>query len=170
MLYERTALSKKPDETVRHELEHLRESDRMTPDLIFKDPYFLDFLGLNDRYLEKDLEDTILREMENFLLELGNGFAFLARQKRIQIDDDDFYIDLLFLHRAYPGRADEQILPFALIFAGMTWGKDYRFGVRHADVPYRLPLSIALRKVPGKKERYNLLDIYYRNFNKYLSK
>jgi hypothetical protein len=74
------------------------------------------------------------------------------------------------LHRAYPGRADEQILPFALIFAGMTWGKDYRFGVRHADVPYRLPLSIVLRKVPGKKERYNLLDIYYRNFNEYLSK
>jgi len=99
MLYERTALSGKPEETVRHELEQLRESDRTTPDLVFRDPYFLDFLGLNDRYLEKDLEDAILREMENFLLELGNGFAFLARQKRIQIDDDDFYIDLLFLHR-----------------------------------------------------------------------
>lgn len=99
MLYERTALSRKPDKTARHELEHLRESDRMTPDLVFRDPYFLDFLGLRDRYLEKDFEDAILREMENFLLELGSGFAFLARQKRIQIDDDDFYIDLLFFHR-----------------------------------------------------------------------
>ncbi len=99
MLYERTALSRKPDETARYELEQLRESDRMTPDLVFRDPYFLDFLGLNDRYLEKDLEDAILREMENFLLELGSGFAFLARQKRIQIDNDDFYIDLLFFHR-----------------------------------------------------------------------
>jgi hypothetical protein len=71
----------------------------LTPDLIFRDPYFLDFLGLNDHYLEKDLEDAILREMEQFLLELGNGFAFLARQKRIQVDNDDYYIDLLFYHR-----------------------------------------------------------------------
>ncbi|MCK4622876.1 MAG: DUF1016 family protein [Desulfuromonadales bacterium] len=99
MLYERTALSKKPEETTRFELDQLRESDRMTPDLVFRDPYFLDFLGLRDRYLEKDLEDAILRKMETFLLELGNGFAFLARQKRIQIDNDDFYIDLLFFHR-----------------------------------------------------------------------
>ena len=87
MLYERTALSKKPEEVIRHELDQLR------------DPYFLDFLGLKDRYLEKDLEDAILREMETFLLELGSGFTFLARQKRVQIDEDDFYIDLLFYHR-----------------------------------------------------------------------
>lgn len=71
----------------------------MTPDLVFKDPYFLDFLGLRDRYLEKDLEDAILRELEQFLLELGAGFSFIARQKRIQIDSDDYYIDLLFYNR-----------------------------------------------------------------------
>jgi hypothetical protein len=59
----------------------------------------LDFLGLQDRYLEKDLEDAILRELENFLLELGAGFSFVARQKRLQIDNDDFYIDLLFYNR-----------------------------------------------------------------------
>jgi len=99
MLYERTALSRKPEELARLELDALRDSDRMTPELVFKDPYFLDFLGLKDRYIEKDLEDAILREMEGFLLELGGGFAFLARQKRIQIDEDDFYIDLLFFHR-----------------------------------------------------------------------
>ncbi|OEZ61308.1 hypothetical protein DUGA6_23340 [Duganella sp. HH105] len=64
-----------------------------------KDPYVLDFLGLNDHYLEKSLEDSILREMEQFLLELGTGFCFVARQKRIQIDSDDFYIDLLFYNR-----------------------------------------------------------------------
>ncbi len=58
-----------------------------------------DFLSLKDRYLERDLEDAILREMEAFLPELGDGFAFLARQKRIQIDSDDFYLDLLFFHR-----------------------------------------------------------------------
>jgi predicted nuclease of restriction endonuclease-like (RecB) superfamily len=99
MLYERTALSKKPDELIQDELQQLREEDRLSPDLVFKDPYFLDFLGLKDRYYEKDIEDAILRELESFLLELGDGFAFLARQKRIQIDNDDYYIDLLFYHR-----------------------------------------------------------------------
>ncbi|HIH88618.1 TPA: DUF1016 domain-containing protein [Candidatus Bathyarchaeota archaeon] len=99
MLYERTALSKKPDEIIREELRQLRNSDRISPDLVFRDPYVLDFLGLKDRYLERDLEDAILRELERFLLELGSGFAFLSRQKRIQINNDDYYIDLLFYHR-----------------------------------------------------------------------
>lgn len=99
MLYERTALSRKPEDVIQHELEQLRDADRMSPDLVFKDPYILDFLGLNDRYMEKDLEDAILREMEHFLLEMGTGFAFVARQRRIQIDNDDFYLDLLFYHR-----------------------------------------------------------------------
>jgi predicted nuclease of restriction endonuclease-like (RecB) superfamily len=99
MLYERTALSKKPDELIRHELDTLRETDQMTPGLVFQDPYILDFLGLRDRYYERDLEDAILREMEAFLLELGAGFAFLARQRRIQVDSDDFYLDLLFYNR-----------------------------------------------------------------------
>jgi len=99
MLYERTAISGKPEELIRHELDALRSKGRLTPDLVFKDPYFLDFLGLRDRYLEKDLEDAILRELEQFLLELGAGFSFIARQKRIQIDSDDYYIDLLFFNR-----------------------------------------------------------------------
>lgn len=99
MLYERIALSKKPEELIRKELQRLRETKQISPEFVFRDPYFLDFLGLRDRYLEKDLEDAILRELEQFLLELGNGFAFLARQKRIQLDNDDYYIDLLFYHR-----------------------------------------------------------------------
>lgn len=99
MLYERTALSKQPDELVQHELAALRETDRLMPDLVLKDPYILDFLGLQDRYLEKNLEDAILRELEAFLLELGAGFTFIARQKRLQIDNDDFYIDLLLYNR-----------------------------------------------------------------------
>jgi len=99
MLFERTALSKKPDELIRRELDGLRDEDRLTPDLVFRDPYFLDFLGLKNRYLEKDLEDAILRELEQFLLELGTGFTFVARQKRIQVDNDDYYLDLLFFHR-----------------------------------------------------------------------
>lgn len=99
MLYERTSISKKSDEVINHDLDQLKQEDKLSPDMVFRDPYFLDFLGLKDRYLEKDLEDAILRELENFLLELGSGFAFLARQKRIQIDNDDYYIDLLFYHR-----------------------------------------------------------------------
>lgn len=99
MLYERTALSKKPEELIRKELADLREQDQLSPDLIFKDPYFLDFLELNDHYYEKDLEDVILRELEKFLLELGAGFTFIARQKRLQIGNEDFYIDLLFYNR-----------------------------------------------------------------------
>ncbi len=99
MLYERSALSKKPEEAIRHDLAVLRQTQQVSPELLLKDPYVLDFLGLNDRYLEKDLEDAILRDMEQFLLELGAGFSFVARQKRIQIDQDDFYIDLLFYNR-----------------------------------------------------------------------
>ncbi len=99
MLYERTALSKKPGELARIELQALRETDLLSPDLVFRDPYLLDFLGLKDTYHEKDLEAAILANIESFLLELGGGFSFLARQKRISLDDDDFYLDLLFFHR-----------------------------------------------------------------------
>jgi len=99
LLYERTALSRKPAELASQELRALREGDRVTPDLIFRDPYFLDFLGLKDTYGEKDVETAILRELERFILELGAGFAFVARQKRITVDHEDYYLDLLFYHR-----------------------------------------------------------------------
>ncbi len=99
MLYERTAISKKPDETIKNELVSLKVSHQITPDLVFRDPYFLDFLGLHNSYTEKDLESAILAELQNFMVELGSDFAFLARQKRITIDHEDYYIDLLFYHR-----------------------------------------------------------------------
>jgi predicted nuclease of restriction endonuclease-like (RecB) superfamily len=99
MLYERTALSKKPEALIRQELAALREKGEVTPALVFQDPYILDFLELADTYSEKDLESAILREIERFLLELGAGFAFVERQKRIMLDGDDYYVDLLFFHR-----------------------------------------------------------------------
>ena len=99
MLFERTALSRKPVELAKQELAQLREEDKLTPNLVFRDPYFLDFLGLKDTYSEKDLETAILRELEAFILELGAGFTFVARQKRITVDNVDYYIDLLFYHR-----------------------------------------------------------------------
>jgi predicted nuclease of restriction endonuclease-like (RecB) superfamily len=99
MLYERTALSKKPPKLIEQELQALREQDQLTPDLVFRDPYVLDFLGLRDAYSEQDLESALLREIESFLMELGTGFAFVERQKRITLDGDDYYLDLLFYHR-----------------------------------------------------------------------
>jgi len=99
MLYERTAISKKPDATIKQELELLKNEQKLSSDLIFRDPYFLDFLGLKDTYSEKDLETSIVAELQRFITEFGNDFAFLARQKRITIDNRDYYIDLLFFHR-----------------------------------------------------------------------
>lgn len=99
LVYERTAVSKRPEEVIRTEIAALRDEDRLTPDLVFRDPYFLDFLGLPERYRERDLEQAILRELEAFLLELGTDFAFVARQKRISVDYEDYYLDLLFYHR-----------------------------------------------------------------------
>ncbi len=98
-LYLRTAIAKQPEAVVKAEISHLRDGGQLTPDLVFRDPYMLDFLGLPQDYNERDLEDAILREMERFLLELGVGFTFVARQKRISVGADDFYLDLLFYHR-----------------------------------------------------------------------
>jgi predicted nuclease of restriction endonuclease-like (RecB) superfamily len=100
MLFERTALSRRPVKLIRRELNALKASDTLTPDLVFRDPYFLDFLGMKSTYAEQDLEAAILREMEAFILELGSGFAFLERQKRITIGGIDYHLDLLFYHRS----------------------------------------------------------------------
>lgn len=99
MLYERTAISRKPELTIQNDLNRLKNEQKLNPDLVFRDPYFLDFLGLKDTYSEKDLESSIIAELQRFIVELGNDFAFLARQKRITIDNRDYYIDLLFYHR-----------------------------------------------------------------------
>jgi predicted nuclease of restriction endonuclease-like (RecB) superfamily len=99
MLYERTAIAKRPDAVIRRDLDALRDGDRMTPDLVFRDPYTLDFLGLPADFSERELEAAILRDLEAFLLELGAGFSFVARQKRMSIGADDYYLDLLFFHR-----------------------------------------------------------------------
>ena len=99
MLFERTAISNKPEETIAKDLKVLRETGAISQDLVFRDPYVLDFLGLKDDYGESDLEDAILSELQRFISELGTDFAFLARQKRLTIDNRDYRIDLLFYHR-----------------------------------------------------------------------
>ena len=99
MLYERTAISRKPEQTIKNDLEQLKTEQKLSPELVFRDPYFLDFLGLADSYSERDLETSILAELQHFIIEMGSDFAFMARQKRITIDNRDYYIDLLFYHR-----------------------------------------------------------------------
>ncbi len=99
LLYERTAVSKKSVDLIEEDIAALRDEDRLTPDMVFRDPYFLDFLGLSGQHSEKDVEQAILRELEAFILELGSDFAFVTRQKRITIDSEDYYVDLLFYHR-----------------------------------------------------------------------
>lgn len=99
MLYERTAISSKPDALIKQELSQLRDDNVLSPDLVFKSPYFLEFTGLKGMYSEKSLEDSLLAHLEQFIIELGNGFSFVARQKRMIIDGEDFYLDLLFYHR-----------------------------------------------------------------------
>ena len=98
MLFERTALSKKSKAVVATEIAKLRDG-QMSPDLVFRDPYLLDLLGLKGAFSERDLEAAILRELEGVLLELGSGFTFVARQKRMSVGKDDFHLDLLFFHR-----------------------------------------------------------------------
>jgi len=98
-LYELTALSKKPEEVIKQELDKIKETGTLTPDVVFRSDYFLDMLGLTNVYSEKDLEDAILIQVQSFIKELGSDFAFLDRQKRITVDATDYYIDLLFYHR-----------------------------------------------------------------------
>ncbi|MBL8676929.1 MAG: DUF1016 family protein [Alphaproteobacteria bacterium] len=99
MMFERTCIAKQPEDVIKKEIQNLREEDKLTPDMVFRDPYTLDFLNLRDPYTEREFENAILQSMEKFLLELGSDFAFLARQKRITIDGQDYYIDLYFFHR-----------------------------------------------------------------------
>ncbi len=99
MLYERTAIATKPDELVRAELSNLRDNEVMSPDLVFKSPYFLEFAGLKGMYSEKSLEDSLIANLEQFIMELGNGFTFVERQKRMIIDDEYYFADLVFYNR-----------------------------------------------------------------------
>jgi predicted nuclease of restriction endonuclease-like (RecB) superfamily len=98
MLYQRTALAKRLKAVIAKEITKLRDG-QVGPDTVFRDPYLLDLLGLKGAYSERDLESAILREIEGVLLELGTGFAFVARQKRMSVGKEDFHLDLLFFHR-----------------------------------------------------------------------
>jgi predicted nuclease of restriction endonuclease-like (RecB) superfamily len=94
----RKQIEKKLYERTEHVNIQLQDNQTISRN-VFKDPYLLDFLELKNGFLENDLESSILKELESFLLELGNGFTFVERQRRMIIDGDDYYLDLLFYHR-----------------------------------------------------------------------
>ena len=98
-LYQRSAISRKPEEVIKQELAEVKENNQLLPDLVFRSSYFLDMLGLPDVFTEKDLESAIITQIEGFIKELGSDFTFVARQKRITVDATDYYLDLLFFHR-----------------------------------------------------------------------
>ena len=99
-LYERTAISQKPEELIKQELAQLKDENIIQPDVVFRSSYFLDMLGLPDMFTEKDLESAIVSQIQDFMCEIGTDFAFIGRQKRITVDAVDYYIDLLFYHRS----------------------------------------------------------------------
>ena len=99
MLFERTAIAAKPEDFISNEISVLKKDEPISADLIFKNSYVLDFLGLSSNYSETDLENAILNHLQSFIMEMGRGFAFVERQKRISVDGTDYHLDLLFYHR-----------------------------------------------------------------------
>lgn len=95
MFYERLQLSKNKKSLVKKSL----VKEKYIPEQEIKDPFILEFLGLKDEYSESDLEEALIKNLENFLLELGGDFAFIGRQKRLRIGNEWYRIDLLFFHR-----------------------------------------------------------------------
>jgi predicted nuclease of restriction endonuclease-like (RecB) superfamily len=99
MLFERTAISEHPEYVIKKSLNDLSTKNQLHPDLVFKNTYILDFMNLPQDFSERELESELILQIEKFIMELGVGFAFLERQKRIPIDSTDYYLDLLFFHR-----------------------------------------------------------------------
>lgn len=99
MTYERSSLAKQSSQVTRELISTIKTNQTFLPEIVLKDPYLLDFLELPDEHYESDLENAILNKIEQFILELGAGFSFISRQKRMTIDNDHFYLDLLFYNR-----------------------------------------------------------------------
>jgi predicted nuclease of restriction endonuclease-like (RecB) superfamily len=99
LLFERSPIAKLTDYEIKKRIGNTEKSTILNPDLVFKNTYILDFLNLPQTCSENDLENQLVSKIEDFILELGNGFAFLEGQKRISIDGEDYHLDLLFYHR-----------------------------------------------------------------------
>ena len=160
MLFERTAISKKPELLAMQEIQKLQNDDTLSLDLVFKDHYVLDFLNLKDTFSESDLETAIIQEIENFIVELGIGFTFVARQKRMSIDNIDHYLDLLFYHRKLKRliAVELKIGKFKAAYKGqmelyLRWLEKYEME-QGEDLPIGLILC-----AEGNKEQVELLQL-----------
>lgn len=148
MLYQRTALSKRPEAVISVEIGKLREG-QLSPDTVFRDPYLLDLLGLQGAYSERDLESAILREIEGVLLELGAGFCFVARQKRMSVGKDDFHLQARILP-ARPRRPDGAVPALAGQIRARAWRRSpdrahlVRRRRRRSDCPTDIKSSTVL--------------------------
>jgi len=186
-LFERVALSRSTRKLV------ALEKKKGVPEVvryedIFKDPYLLDFLGLKGAYSEKDLEAGIIRNLEQFLEELGSDFCFIGRQYPMRIDDVDYFLDLLFFHRglrcliaidlklgtftaADKGQMDlylswlkehewreEENEPIGLILCSSKKKQHVELLLRHG--PHKMQVSEYLTKLPDKKLLEERLAIY----------
>lgn len=160
MLYERTAIATKPDELIKQELADFRENDKLTPDLVFKNPYFLEFTGLQGMYSEKSLEDSLVTNLEQFMLEMGNGFTFVERQKRMIIDGEDFYLDLLFYHRRLHRliAVDLKLGPFRAQYKGQMELYLRWLEANEMEIGEKSPLGLLLC-TEGSEEQIELLQL-----------
>lgn len=160
MLFERTAISKKPELLAQQEIQKLKDDNQLCPDLVFRDHYVLDFLNLKDTFSENDLESAIISDLEHFILELGIGFTFIARQKRMSIDNIDLYLDLLFYHRKLKRLVaiELKIGKFKAAYKGqmelyLRWLEKYEM-----DLGENLPIGLILC-AGGNKEQIELLQL-----------
>ena len=159
MLYERTGISHKPEAVIQESLRYLKKNE-FCSDVVFKDPYILDFLSLPVSYSERDLENAILDDLSQFLQELGTDFCFIARQKRMVIDNEDFYLDLLFYHRGLASLVaiDLKLGRFAAAHKGqmelyLRWLNKYE---RRANEKEPLGLVLCAKK---QQEHVELLEL-----------
>lgn len=160
MLFERTAISKKPELLAQQEILKLKNNNQLSPDLVFRDHYVLDFLNLKDTFSESDLETAIIRDLEHFILELGIGFTFVSRQKRMSIDNIDHYLDLLFYHRKLKRLVaiELKIGKFKATYKGqmelyLRWLEKYE-----TEQGEELPIGLILC-AQGNKEQVELLQL-----------
>ena len=131
MLFERTAIASQSEKTIKDALQNLSKEKMLTPELVFKNSYVLNFLNLPSTYSEEELETALVNNLKEFILELGSGFAFMERQKRISVDAIDYHLDLLFYHR----KLKRLVAPSRRQPADRPIGRLAAVGEREGDFP-----------------------------------
>ena len=146
MVYERSLIASKPEDEQVKVLTTVTDGD-ITPDVILKSSYVVDFLGLKRGFSEEELEDAVVEQLENFIMELGKDFAFLERQKKIPVDSIDYKLDLLFYHRHCQGTAGQK---GNRITKPLTWVVCFSSPARPGISYFRADVGIAFPAYPQR--------------------